>query len=311
MQLIRLRLTRALLAVGLILTLLLSAGTLAGAQGAGPGPDIDLSMSVSDLTPVMGDEVVYSVTVANIGDALATELVVEDTLVDALTLSRVTAADGQVSFDDPNRQLRWNVGELGPGESATLTYATIIGGSAGEAIVNSATAVIAEEEAATANNTAGTEVSTPGSIDDPGAKQAVEASSRPDQTSPSESAGTTVETTDLGSEISADPAQGLASIDAPDQASPKPDATNLVDETTNDEGEQVETPTTAQAPTPLGEPPASLAFAGSRSEHVATISLMSVMAGLVAVATMRNRPKARPLSVLKQRQRAASTPMPS
>ncbi|GAB4437453.1 MAG: hypothetical protein OHK0015_30220 [Chloroflexi bacterium OHK40] len=85
-------------------------------QGIGPDPAI--SKSVSPGSAVVGDTVTYTIIAANIGDAPAAGVVVEDTLPAFLAVGEVQTTRGQVSVN--GQTVRVEIGDLGPGETVEI-----------------------------------------------------------------------------------------------------------------------------------------------------------------------------------------------
>ena len=77
--------------------------------------DIKVTKSVNTTTPYLGDLVVYTITISNIGNATATGVVVYENLIDGL---RFVSDDGNGQYDF-NYGI-WNIGVLEPGETRVL-----------------------------------------------------------------------------------------------------------------------------------------------------------------------------------------------
>ena len=77
--------------------------------------DIKVTKSVNTTTPYLGDLVVYTITISNIGNATATGVVVYENLIDGL---RFVSDDGNGQYDF-NYGI-WKIGVLEPGETRVL-----------------------------------------------------------------------------------------------------------------------------------------------------------------------------------------------
>ncbi|MGQ9529748.1 DUF11 domain-containing protein, partial [Chloroflexus sp.] len=82
-------------------------------------PDLVLSKSVSPGVAQVGDQVVYTLTLSNIGGAAANEVVVDDPLPAFLRLVNVSASSGTVQT--VGNQVTVSILVLAPGESVTIT----------------------------------------------------------------------------------------------------------------------------------------------------------------------------------------------
>jgi uncharacterized repeat protein (TIGR01451 family) len=85
-----------------------------------PGLSVSTTAGVSTATP--GDQVTFTITVANTGQTAYTGIVVSTDLtrvVDDAVISRLTASSGVVDYTTPS--LTWT-GSLGIGATATITY---------------------------------------------------------------------------------------------------------------------------------------------------------------------------------------------
>ncbi|MGQ9614735.1 DUF11 domain-containing protein, partial [Chloroflexus sp.] len=82
-------------------------------------PDLVLSKSVSPGVAQVGDQVVYTLTLSNIGGAPASEVVVDDPLPAFLRLVNVSASSGTVQT--VGNQVTVSIPVLAPGESVTIT----------------------------------------------------------------------------------------------------------------------------------------------------------------------------------------------
>jgi uncharacterized repeat protein (TIGR01451 family) len=78
------------------------------------GPDPAVTKSVSPPSAIVGQTVVYTIQVTNLGDVPATGVVVEDTLPSFLSIVDVTATRGTVTTS--GQSVRVEIGDLAPGE---------------------------------------------------------------------------------------------------------------------------------------------------------------------------------------------------
>jgi uncharacterized repeat protein (TIGR01451 family) len=88
-------------------------------------PDIALQMSVDVAVPAAGQPVEFTVKASNVGDAVATGVVVNDKLPAELSIPAGRAAFASVGTYDPATGA-WSIGSLDPGTSATLVIPAIV-----------------------------------------------------------------------------------------------------------------------------------------------------------------------------------------
>ena len=117
--------------------------------------DLVLNQSVNDTAPAEGATVVYTVTLTNNGDAVATNIRVRDALPATLTQIGVSY---QGSYN-PNTDI-WTIGTLLPDATVTLILtATVNSGTAGTSITNSASLIGFDQlDSNTVNNQASTTI---------------------------------------------------------------------------------------------------------------------------------------------------------
>lgn len=87
--------------------------------------DISVVKTVNNRQPYIGDDVIYTVEATNIGNAAASNIVIEDNIPNGLTYEDHTAPAGS-SFDQDagpgdNEWGTWYIDSLGIGETASLT----------------------------------------------------------------------------------------------------------------------------------------------------------------------------------------------
>lgn len=118
----------------------------------GSSPDLVLSKSVSPGVAQVGDQVVYTLTLSNIGGAAASEVVVDDPLPAFLRLVNVSASSGTVQT--VGNQVTVSIPVLAPGESVTITIqAELIAAPLPPDNRNVASARTSSSEITTDNNT--------------------------------------------------------------------------------------------------------------------------------------------------------------
>ena len=81
--------------------------------------DLSITKSVNRSTVAVGDSVEFTIRVTNIGNATAHHVVAEDSLPSFLALIGTSATRGDVSVSGTT--VRVTIGDLAPGETATLT----------------------------------------------------------------------------------------------------------------------------------------------------------------------------------------------
>ncbi|MBU1822001.1 MAG: DUF11 domain-containing protein, partial [Bacteroidetes bacterium] len=119
-------------------------------------PDIQITKTVSNAPYNEGTNLTYTVTVRNNGPATATNVKVEDDLVNALSFVSASATQGTYNSATDI----WDVGTLTSGQSRVLTIvASPVVGSSGTAINNTATLLSMDQnDPITANNSASVEI---------------------------------------------------------------------------------------------------------------------------------------------------------
>lgn len=124
-------------------------------------PALDITKTADHDTVTVGDEIAYTITVTNTGDAEAENVVVTDTLPEGVTYLEST---GNGAYDADARTIAWTVGALAAEESETVTV-TVSADEAGtvtntaEAIADEVDAV--EDDATVTVNGGGTPVDPP------------------------------------------------------------------------------------------------------------------------------------------------------
>lgn len=84
--------------------------------------------AVSPATPAPGDTITYNLVVSNTGNSTATGVAVSDPIPSRTSFSGgVTASMGTGAFDPVGNRVVFQVGNLGPGASATLSFTVKVG----------------------------------------------------------------------------------------------------------------------------------------------------------------------------------------
>ena len=114
--------------------------------------DLSLSKAVDQVSPDVGESVVFTIQTTNDGPLEATGVVISDPLPLGLTLAFSNTSQGSYTSSTGE----WNVGRLTAGLSATLTITAMVdAGAAGTTIPNTATIIAANQfDSDLANNTA-------------------------------------------------------------------------------------------------------------------------------------------------------------
>jgi len=81
---------------------------------------VEITKTANASVVQVADQLTYTITVANSGDGVAENVVLTDTLPDELTFVSASPVAAQ---EDP---LTWNLGDLEPGDSVTITVATTV-----------------------------------------------------------------------------------------------------------------------------------------------------------------------------------------
>jgi len=88
-------------------------------------PDIEVQKSVNNEFPIVNEPVEFTVQVSNIGDELATDVIVIDQLPVEMGIPAGTAAFTSVGSYDPASG-EWTIGDLDAGEGAVLAVPAIV-----------------------------------------------------------------------------------------------------------------------------------------------------------------------------------------
>jgi uncharacterized repeat protein (TIGR01451 family) len=92
-------------------------GTITNDDVAPPGPDLSVNKSLDTASPVVGQEIVFTITLNNLGTSTATGVQVTDLLPTGLVFVSSTVSQGSY---DSNTGI-WTVGTVNNASSATLT----------------------------------------------------------------------------------------------------------------------------------------------------------------------------------------------
>jgi uncharacterized repeat protein (TIGR01451 family) len=104
--------------------------------------DLEVTKTVSDNTPVVGDEITWTITVSNNGPAMATGVAVTDQLPYGVTYISDDGAGSYVSHTGV-----WTIGTLAAGESAVLNIVTTVDEAAnGQVVTNIVTEIVLDQE---------------------------------------------------------------------------------------------------------------------------------------------------------------------
>ena len=100
--------------------------------------DLAITKSIDSSTKYAGDNLTYTITVANHGTATATDVVITDTWPGNLIVGTSTPSIGTTTIiTATTTQLTWNINELAASSSATwIINATVKQGTAGQAVIN-------------------------------------------------------------------------------------------------------------------------------------------------------------------------------
>jgi uncharacterized repeat protein (TIGR01451 family) len=101
-----------------------------------PTADIAVTKSVDIATPVIGDNVTFTVTAQNLGPLDATGVVVTDLLPSGLNFVSATPSTGTTYTSGTGQ---WNIGALALNQQVTLTLVATASGSVGTKVTNTAT----------------------------------------------------------------------------------------------------------------------------------------------------------------------------
>lgn len=116
--------------------------------------DLLITKSVDKTEAEAGDSLNYTVTVENISTILAQNVIVEDAgAFEKLNTINVVVSTGTFSYDSVNGVYTWEVGDLAPNTSATMTITGIINNDATGIVDNLASTYSDTDEINTDNNT--------------------------------------------------------------------------------------------------------------------------------------------------------------
>lgn len=115
--------------------------------------DVSVAISASSGGGDVGERYTYTITIKNNGPDVATGISVQDGLPDGLTGVQLNDPSlGSAAYDSGQGQITWQIGQLAPGETATITFTA--GTTKVGVIVQTATVGTASSDANAANNTA-------------------------------------------------------------------------------------------------------------------------------------------------------------
>lgn len=109
-----------------------------------PPPELSIAKGIGDATLSRGELATYTITVRNVGAGTATGVVMTDPMPAGVTFVQVTSTGVDTSFESGT--LRWNIGTMAPGASATLTFTARVTATAGS-VTNIASVAANELEA--------------------------------------------------------------------------------------------------------------------------------------------------------------------
>lgn len=113
--------------------------------------------TVDRTTVQVGDEVVFTLTVTNLGNSTASDVVVEDTLPPFLAITGISSSRGDYSVNGAT--VRVFIGDLGPQETVTITIrARVTDAATPPANINTATVVSSSPTDDPNNNSSSVEV---------------------------------------------------------------------------------------------------------------------------------------------------------
>ncbi|WP_299756304.1 DUF11 domain-containing protein [uncultured Chloroflexus sp.] len=125
-----------------------------------PLPDLTLAKSVSPSVAQVGDQVVYTLTIGNIGNAPATDVTLTDTLPPSLRLIGVTTTAGNINTD--GNQVTVSTPSLAPGETIVVQVtAQLVAPLNPSNSVNTALVRTSSSEITTDNNTSSVIINSP------------------------------------------------------------------------------------------------------------------------------------------------------
>lgn len=108
--------------------------------------DLSITKAVNIASPIIGDDVQFSITVSNTGPSMASAVAVNDALPAGYTFVSATANLGNYSAPV------WTIGDLGAGATATLTITATV--NAAGPYINQAVVSSSTTDPVTSNNTA-------------------------------------------------------------------------------------------------------------------------------------------------------------
>ena len=110
-----------------------------GAYELGYLPDLQVVKTASNLTPLSGEVVTYTVAISNTGTATATNVTLTDNLPTGMTLVSTDGCAG-----DPNGLPICALGDIAPAGQATVTYQVTISATSGTVLTNTASVTSTE-----------------------------------------------------------------------------------------------------------------------------------------------------------------------
>ena len=255
---------------------------------------VDTAMTCADMTIEKvanaesvrsGDTITYTITVRNIGNGTAEQVVFDDVLPANLTL---ISATGEPELRDGNPT--WTIPSLGAGESFSVTVVVLTVAGNCDAVVNHAN-VAADNDSATGNNdaTARTTVTNCGHSDRPSSSP----SSHPSDPDSSPSTDPSSSPSSRPSDPASDAPSASPSVSP--SSDPSEPASSPSDAPSDAPSSDPSRPSTSRAASPSSVPVTGLPDTGSGPTETSAISLSLLMLivaliAVTAVAIGRQRP---------------------
>ena len=135
-----------------LLTLITAIFFIGFAGIAQAQPALSISKSASSYILTMGSQLVYTIEIANNGDAEATNVILEDDLSSRVIFESATGGGGIGTQDPKGALVSWNFASIGPGQSGSVSITTTVDASVLQSWDNSAT-IVSDQTALTTSNT--------------------------------------------------------------------------------------------------------------------------------------------------------------
>jgi len=118
-----------------------------------PAPDLVMAKKVAPAATVPGQQITYTLTIANTGDLTATHAIITDVVPISVTLTSVISS-GLVITQHGGTRYAWDVADLLPGAGGAITITGILSDILPNSLITNTATVMATSEGSPGNNVA-------------------------------------------------------------------------------------------------------------------------------------------------------------